>query len=314
VIGVRDTRRTRWVLVVLLVAALGLIAFDYRDGSSGVLRDMRNIAASVFGGAEHAATSVAGFFGSRSSASQVSELERQVATLRAELSAEQLSKSEYAQLRKLLGVAAAGQYRIVAATVIGAGQGYQQTITLDAGTADGVHADETVLNGQGLVGQVTSVTATTCTVLLATDSSSVVGVQLAPSGQLGWVTGQGKTANTGGLMPLEMLNSAAVLKTGDELVTSASVKDRPFVPGVPVGVIAKVVNRAGALTAVAMVRPYVDFTALGVVGIVIVPPAHSPRFSVLPPQPRPAPTVTVTVTAKPGGPHSGSAPSPGSRG
>jgi rod shape-determining protein MreC len=42
----------------------------------------------------------------------------------------------------------------------------------------------------------------------------------------------------------------------------------------------------------------VNFTALGVVGIVIDPPRHRPRFSVLPPRPaaRPAPTVTVTVT------------------
>ena len=50
-----------------------------------------------------------------------------------------------------------------------------------------------MLNGQGLVGEVTSVTATTSTVLLASDSSAVVvGVALAPSGQLGWVTGPGQ--------------------------------------------------------------------------------------------------------------------------
>jgi rod shape-determining protein MreC len=68
------------------------------------------------------------------------------------------------------------------------------------------------------------------------------------------------------------------------------------VPGVPVGVISQVENQAGSLTALALVRPYVNFTSLGVVGIVVVPPARNPRFSVLPPQPRPAPTVTATVT------------------
>ena len=57
-------------------------------------------------------------------------------------------------------------------------------------------------------------------------------------------------------------------------------------------------NQAGSLTALALVRPYVDFTSLGVVGIVVAPPSHNPRFSVLPPAPhvKPAPTVTVTVT------------------
>lgn len=294
--GVRDTRRTRLVLVVLLVVALALIAFGYQDGSSPLLRGVRHVSGSVFGGAEHAASSVAGFFGGSSpSQTQMHQLQQQVVSLRAELSQEALSKSDYQQLRKLLQLAGTGRYRIVAASVIAVGQGYQQTVTLDAGSGDGVKTDETVLNGQGLVGQVTAVTASTCTVLLATDSSSVVGVRLAPSGQVGWVTGPGQASGTAGLMHLQLLDTTAALKPGEALVTSASVKDRPFVPGVPVGVIARVENKAGSLTALALVRPYADFTALGVVGIVIVPPAHDPRFSVLPPIPRPAPAVTVTV-------------------
>jgi rod shape-determining protein MreC len=309
VIGVRDTRRTRLVLIVLLVVALSLIAFDYADGSSSILSAMRRAAGSVFGGAEHAASSVAGFFGgSGSSSSQVQKLEQQVVQLRAQLSGAQLTKAEYGQLHKLLLVAGAGRYRIVAANVIAAGQGYQQTVTLDVGSKDGVRADETVLNGEGLVGQVTSVTATTATVLLATDSSAVVGVALAPSGDLGYVTGPGRSAGTG-LLHLQMLSSAAMPKVGASLVTSASVKDRPFVPGVPVGVITKVLNQAGSLTEVAQVRPFVDFSALGVVGVVIQPPARSPRFSVLPPLPRPAPAVTITVRARPA-PGASSSPTP----
>ena len=86
-------------------------------------------------------------------------------------------------------------------------------------------------------------------------------------------------------------------------MTSASVHDRPYVPGVPVGVISQVENQAGSLTALALVRPYVDFTSLGVVGIVVVPPARNPRFSVLPPAPKagPVPTVTSASPAPSGG-------------
>ncbi len=309
----RDTRRTRLVLIVLLVAALVLIAFDYGDGSSSVLRAMRNASGAVFGAAEHAASSVADFFDHSGSTSQVASLQREVAQLRTELSAAQLSKSEYKQLHRLLAVAAAGQYRIIAATVQSFGQGYQQTVTLDAGSADGVRPDETVLNGQGLVGEVTAVTAHTSTVLLATDSSSLVGVEVAPSGQIGYVTGSGKTDGDAGLLHLQMLSSAAVLKPGQALVTKASAHDRPYVPGVPVGVITKLENPTG-LTEEALVRPYVDFTALGVVGIVIAPPARNPRFSVLPPLPRPVPTVTVTVTAPPSKPTGSPTPTPGGGG
>jgi rod shape-determining protein MreC len=313
---VQDTRRTRVVLIVLLVAALALIALSYSDSSAPGLRDIRMAGGTVFGGAEHAVSSVAGFVtGSDSSAAtQVKSLQGQVGKLRAELSQAQLSKSEYAQLHKLLQIAGAAQFRVVAAQVIAVGQGYQQTVTLDAGSNDGIKAQETVLNGAGLVGVVTSVTPSTATVRLSSDASTVVGVQVAPSGQLGWVSGAGPADGGDGLMRLQMLSSAAVLKPGDQLVTSASVKDHPYVPGVPVGVITKLVDVAGSLTAVALVRPYASFTALGVVGVVIVPPRHNPRFSALPPLPHPGPTVTVTVQARPAKPGGGATPNPATGG
>lgn len=310
----RDKRRTRVVLVVLLAVALALIAIDYSGRASSLIRGMRNVSGTIFGGVEHAAGSVTQAFGSSgSSSAQVKNLQEQVVRLRAELSGQQLSAADYAQLRKLLLVAGAGQYRIVAASVIAFGQGFQETVTLDVGSANGVRADETVLNGDGLVGVVTSVTSDTSTVLLATDSSAVVGAVVAPSGQLGWVTGPGRTAVGSPEMHLQMLSSAASLKPGDELVTSASVKDRPYVPGVPIGTVTKLVVQNGALTEAALVRPFVNFSALGIVGVVIVPPARNPRFNALPPLPHPAPTVTVTVTARPGrtGARPSSSPSAG---
>jgi rod shape-determining protein MreC len=298
---VHDSRRTRVVLGVLLVLALALITFYYRDGSSGPVRSLQQFGGSVFGSLERGVSAVtepvAGFFGrGGSNNGQVAALQQQIVRLRAELSQEQLSKGEYQQLSQLLQLSGRGGYRIVAARVIATGQGFAQTITLDAGRRDGVQPEETVLDGQGLVGTVTQVNAQTCTVVLATDATSVVGVTLASNGQIGWVTGPGKTRSGSGLLRLQVLDASAALTPGEQLVTSASVHDRPYVPGVPVGVISQVENQAGSLTALALVRPYVDFTSLGVVGIVVVPPARNPRFSVLPPKPRPSPTVTVTVT------------------
>jgi rod shape-determining protein MreC len=309
VIGLHDTRRTRLVLSALLIAALVLITVSYRDESAGPLRGLRQLGGSAFGGAERGVAAVSRpvvrFFGGSSAGGaspQVMALQTEVTRLRAELSREQLSKAQYAQLRRLLQVAGAGSYRIVAASVIAVSQGYSESVTLDAGSDDGVRPQETVLNGAGLVGTVTAVSPQACTVLLASDSTSVVGIQLAGSGQIGWVTGAGKSQSGAGLLKLQVLSSSAVLRPGEQLVTSASVHDRPYVPGVPVGVISRVLTNAGSLTARALVRPYADFTALGVVGIVVAPPRHNPRFSVLPPapKPRPTPTVTVTVTPQPG--------------
>jgi rod shape-determining protein MreC len=309
---VHDSRRTRVVLGVLLVLALALITFDYRDGSTGPLRSMQRFGGSVFGELERVSSVVSdpivGFVnrGSSGSSGQVAALQQQIVRLRTELSQEQLSKAEYQQLSQLLQLSGRGGYRIVAARVIAIGQGYAQAVTLDAGSRDGVQPEETVLDGQGLVGTVTAVSPQTCTVLLATDATSVVGVTLASSGQIGWVTGPGKTRSGSGLLRLQVLDASVALTPGEQLVTSASMHDRPYVPGVPVGVISQVENQADSLTALALVRPYVDFTSLGVVGIVVAPPARNPRFSVLPPapKPRPVPTVTVTVTAPPASPTS----------
>jgi rod shape-determining protein MreC len=112
---------------------------------------------------------------------------------------------------------------------------------------------------------------------------------------------------------LQVLDANAVLSPGEQLVTSASVHDRPYVPGVPVGVISKVENRAGSLTALALVRPYADFTSLGVVGIVVAPPSQNPRFSVLPPKPRPAPTATRPSTRPSASPTASPSASPSHR-
>jgi rod shape-determining protein MreC len=318
---VHDSRRTRWVLGVLLVAAVVLITADYRDGSAAPLRGLRSLGGSVFGGAERVVSvmtsPISGLWHSARTSggsAQVTALQEEVIRLRAELSQAQLTKADYQQLSQLLQLSGRGGYRIVAANVIAIGQGYGQTVTLDAGSRDGVRPQETVLNGQGLVGTVTAVNPQTCTVLLATDATSVVGVRLAGSGQIGWVTGQG-TAGDGGLLRLQVLNASVTLSPGQQLVTSASVHDRPYVPGVPVGVISQVENRAGSLTAVALVRPYANLTALNVVGIVVVPPRHDPRFSVLPPKPRAAPSPTPSSTASAqASPASSVSPSPSTGG
>jgi len=71
------------------------------------------------------------------------------------------------------------------------------------------------------------------------------------------------------------------------MVTFGSQGDTPYVPGVPVGEVVRVEGTPGSQTRTAVVAPYVDFTALDLVGIVVEPPRKDPRDAVLPPAPRP---------------------------
>ena len=162
-----------------------------------------------------------------------------------------------------------------------------------------------MLNGSGFVGTVTQVSQDTSTVLLAGDATSVVGVQMVGSGEIGAVTGTGKSMSGSAMLRLSLFDANAGLQPGQQVDTYASVGDRPEVPGVPVGTIVSVRSNAGALTQTALVKPFVNFTALGVVGIVVQVPRHNPPSPILP---HPAPTVTVTVTA---GPASSAGATPG---
>jgi rod shape-determining protein MreC len=235
--------------------------------------------------------------GGPSAQSTIATLQRQNAELRGQLSVAQLNQAAKQQLAQLLQLDA-GAYRIVTASVIAAGGDFSDTVTLDAGSRDGIKPNETVLNGSGFVGTVTQVSADTATVVLANDASSVAGVQMAAGGEIGEVTGTGKSTSESGLLRLSLFSANAVLQPGQEVVTYASVGDRPEVPGVPVGTVVSVSRNAGSLTQTAMVRPFVNFTALGVVGVVVQAPRHNPRRSILP---RPVPTVTITTTPSPSG-------------
>jgi rod shape-determining protein MreC len=297
---VHDNRRTRLVLGVLLIIAIVLITLDFKDGGAS---PARNVGADIFGPVErvtHDVTNpVASLFdsitGGPSAQGTIAGLQRENAQLRAELSQAQLSQAAKKQLAQLLQLDAGG-YRIVAANVIAAGGNFSDTVTLDAGSNDGIRPNETVLNGSGFVGTITQVGADTSTVLLANDASSFVGIQLAGSDEIGDVTGTGKSMSASGLLKLSLFDANAVLQPGQQVVTYASVNDQPEVPGVPVGTVVSVTGSAGSLTQTALVRPFVNFTALGVVGVVVQVPRHNPRVSILP---RPAPTVTVTTTPHP---------------
>jgi rod shape-determining protein MreC len=234
---------------------------------------------------------------------EAARLKRQNQELKRRLRTGSLDRHRAQELDDLLHLAGAGRYKIVPARVIaiGTAQTFSWTVTLDAGSRDGLRPDMTVLNGDGLVGRVKTVGPSTATVLLAIDPESSVGVRLESTMEVGFTTGHGAHHD----LDLQLLDGQSTVERGDRLVTFGSQGDMPYVPGVPVGSVVSVTGTPGSQTRSATVSPYVDFTSLDLVGVVVEPPRADPRDAVLPPRPAstsaPTPTVTVTVTPKPGG-------------
>jgi rod shape-determining protein MreC len=293
---VRDTKESRLLLVLLVVVALALITVDIRGGENSPLDRPRQAAQSAFGPVENAVSGVVDPVGNAVDAvkdsgrdsSTIKRLKRENATLKQQLGSNTTTRVRAQELDKLLGVAAAGQYTVKGAQVIGIGaaQGFSWTITIDAGSHDGLKRDMTVINGDGLVGRVTTVGPSTSTVLLANDPDFTVGTRLEGSQEIGFGTGQGNRP-----MRVQLLDGKADVHKGDRMVTFGSDADKPFVPGVPVGKVVSVEPSAGNLTKTVEVQPYVGFTRLDVVGVVVVGPHTDPRDSVLPPRPTPSHTV-----------------------
>ncbi|WP_053645477.1 MULTISPECIES: rod shape-determining protein MreC [unclassified Streptomyces] len=302
----RDTRESRLLLVLLIAIAFALITVDIRGGQESPVDGARQAAAAVFGPVENGVAAAVDPVGNAIGAvrdsgerhTRVAALEKENAELKAKLGSDDRNRNRLNELDTLLKTAGAGQYGIKGAQVvaIGAAQGFSWTVTIDVGARDGIRRDMTVLNGAGLVGRVTTVGPSTSTVLLANDPDFTVGTRMEKSDELGFATGQGNSP-----LRVQLLNGKAKVKPGDRLVTFGSRADKPFVPGVPVGEIVRVDPAGGGLTRNVYVRPYVGFTKLDIVGVVVQAPRSDPRDAVLPRKPGPAPTVTVTATPKPTG-------------
>ncbi|MEV4614534.1 rod shape-determining protein MreC [Kitasatospora sp. NPDC049258] len=286
----RDTRESRLLLILLVAVAFALITVDIKGGESSPLNGARRAAAGALGPVERGAAGVvdpvAGYVRAVRDAGTHQErldlITRENTELRQRLASSDAAAGRTKQLDEMLRTAGAGGYTVKAAQVIaiGAAQGFSWTITIDAGSDDGLTRDMTVINSQGLVGRITTVAPTTATVLLASDPGFTAGTRIESSDEIGFAAGQGTSP-----MKVQLLNGKAQVKPGDRLVTFGSHSGRPFVPGVPVGKVVEVQATPGQLTKTVLVEPFVQFTRLDLVGVVVVPPRTDPRDAVLPPAP-----------------------------
>jgi rod shape-determining protein MreC len=290
----RLTDRQRVAAVTLSLVAAALITLDL-SGSS--LRDAHGGAHGVLGAMYRATDSVLGpvrrfVQGVPSAASdrkEVSALRQENAALRGQLAARAADQSDLARLARLQLRADASQRAVLPARVIavGAGQGFDWTVTLDVGTGDGVAADQTVTDGDALVGRVLTVQAGSCVVLLAADPGSGVGVRDLRTGELSVATGRGTDGL--GVAPLD---PHADLRVGDVLRTGPAGSSS-YVPGLLVGTVHAVRAAADGSTT-GTVTPALSPTALDLVGVILTrssaaPVAAGPRPPLSPaPLPRPS--------------------------
>ena len=296
--------RARLLLIILIVTSLFLITLDLRGVK--ILDGVRSGTQNVLAPFQKAGTTVVSpfrnFFGDVThlgrTRNQIEKLKAENAKLRTKLLQRKNADAELTQLKSVLNLAGRAGYKVLAVRVIsqGASTSFSQTITIDAGTSSGVRQNMTVLSGDGLVGVVKESYSNSALVMLATDPDFKVGVRVAGSQQIGILSGRGSKR-----AELQLLDNQNIVKVGDVLLARGSTHNRPFVPGIPVGVISAVDSGAGSIAQSASVMLYPNFSALGVVSVVLSAGKNNPGDSLVPaaPQPTPVPTVTIYATPSP---------------
>lgn len=267
----------RAVLGLLLLASVTIITLDARHDSSSPVDPLRRAVSSVLGPLQEGATELTAPIRSLPDRfAEVDDLQDQVTALEAEnselatrLRASEANVNRSTELEGIADFADTAGYRVVAAQVVGIGsaQTFSRTVTIDAGTRDGVVPDLTVINADGLVGRVIEAGPSTATVLLIIDSESTVGARLSKSMELGFLDGDGQLSGDGTLQ-LSLVDHTIAPREGDVIVTWGSRNGAPYLPGVPVGTVLGVHSSPSELTQTATIAPYVDFSSLDVVGVV----------------------------------------------
>ncbi|MER7071149.1 rod shape-determining protein MreC [Terrabacter sp. NPDC000476] len=261
----------RRLLVVLAALTLALLLADL--AGAGVADGVRRAGGVLLGPVQRALAAAP--------RDELADLERENVRLRALAADQQERLDAAARLATLLGSGPTADRRLVAARVVATTVAPLggRSVTVDAGSRDGVRADSTVVAADGLVGRVVSVSPWTSDVQVVGSTGSVVAVRTGPAGTLGTVAapapGDAEPRPRGALTLSVIAPGAPVV--GDTVRTLGSVDDVPYAAGIVVGTVTDVDPDLGQPTRTATVRPAVDVDALDVVGIVVPQSRRTPR-------------------------------------
>ena len=273
----QQQRRARVLLGVLLFSALVLVTVDFRGGDDGPVDRLRSGVTVIMRPVQEGVATLVRPFGDLgggvrdvvATRAENQRLRQQVADLEQRRSSGVDLQRENAELRDLLAMSDRTELEtITARTVALAPSSFEWTITIDVGSVHGIARDMPVLDGDGLVGRVIQVTPNASRVLLSIDPSFSAASRTARTGEIGPIDGRG-----GDPMVMRPLDPDADIEAGDEVVTS-SYEGGVFPAGIPIGTVSEVVETGSRLTREVLVSPFVDFTRLDHVLVVLSRPVE----------------------------------------
>jgi rod shape-determining protein MreC len=264
------------LVVGLVSASLAIITLDYRQGSDGPLADVGAQAQAAMAPLQKAVTTITEPVGDVFSAlANLPDLQSENERLRRELAEAQTQIVRGAELERqnealldLVELKATLDPTGVPAVVIGSGvSNFDWTITIDAGSNDGVQIDMPVVTGTvdapRVVGKVVAVNPLSSEVQLLIDRDFVVAGALSGSRETGRVLGQGNED-----LRMELISTATDIDVETDPVQVFTVsyevsgQEGLFPPNILIGTVSRVYEGSNEIQTAVSVRPAVDFSAL----------------------------------------------------
>lgn len=235
--------RSRFTLILLVLASLTVLTLSYRD--TGPVQSARKGVGVVFSPFEGVGNWVAspfknawrGVFEYDDIEDENARLRRQLDELRgneAEARVAQQQIDELAALRRDAGLQVPGDIETVVAEVTEDGlTSFSPTFEINRGSGDGVNEGMVVVTAAGLLGRVESVTGGSARVRSITDPDyQGFGVKLVQGGDVGIA----RPGTDGTLVIGEGVSNETDVKAGDDVVTSGLDRSA-YPPGLVVGTV-----------------------------------------------------------------------------
>lgn len=125
--------------------------------------------------------------------------------------------AQNARLKGILSATQSGRFNLLLSQVIGTDTNpLKQIVVLNKGENDGVRIGQTVIDENGILGQIINTYPNTSRLLLITDEQQSVSVLVARTGQRAMVTGNGRIDG----LSLDYIFKTADVVEGDELISS----------------------------------------------------------------------------------------------
>lgn len=250
-------KHNHWFVFLVLEVVSMVLLFRYNSYQGSVWFSSAN---AVTGKVYEWDSAVESFFSLSGVNSQLTQrnafLEQQVRML--DDSIARLTRSQEAAVTRLSSMVPFQGCRLIPAKVVAnMVNRYDNLITIDKGSADGVKRDMGVVCGMGVVGIVYLVSEHYSIVIPALNSHSNISCTIQRRGYFGYLRWRGGSSQ---LAYLEDVPRHAHFKLGDNVVTSGY--SSVFPPGVMVGKVLHVFNSADGLSYRVQVKLSTDFARL----------------------------------------------------